>query len=241
MKRAGRGEMPFLQQEFQLKKYWLLRWCVVVTYLQTVSSFRMVPPPSTRVESFASHPIWMLRSNIGNADVLLKYHNHRPPVATACQMTSRSASSSPKKDTKAEDPLTPEKVAELIEVSFVNGIIQLSQGYVDVLKLLIAAIQAGYNLGMTPGNLLDTVAECPEQTANRPLMDEEVALRTTWIQIVYLVLDHVKYKGKNLEDLNLANNRETGRSDAIDDAMLLVAFIALLSFRATAFVPKLTL
>lgn len=97
--------------------------------------------------------------------------------------------------------LTPERVAEMIEVSFVNGVMQLAQGYVDVLKLFIAAVIAGYSLELSPGTLLETVAACPDQSANRPLMDEEVQLRTTWIQVIYLVLDYVKYQDKTLEDL----------------------------------------
>ena len=142
----------------------------------------------------------------------VRYNSRRQ---VACSMSSTKPATGGDKG-EEEPPLTPEKVAELIEVSFVKGVMQLAQGYVDVLKLFIAAVSSGYALGMTPGNLLDTVADCPEQSANRPLMDEEVTLRTTWIQVIYLVLDHVHYKDKNLGDLDLVNQRQDGRSDAID-------------------------
>ena len=114
-----------------------------------------------------------------------------------------------------EKELTPAKVAELIEVSFVNGVMQLAQGYVDVLKLFIAAVQAGYSLKLSPESLLEAVDACPEQSANRPLMDEEIKLRTTWIQVVYLVLDHVKYKDVTISDMG--NVSDTAIDLAIRD------------------------
>ena len=111
------------------------------------------------------------------------------------------------KESKSEElseddkKLTPELVAEMVEVSFVNGIMQLSQGYIDVLKLFIAAVASGYSLGMSPDTLLEAVAACPNQSANRPLMEEEIQLRSTWMQVIYLMLSHVKYKEKTLEDV----------------------------------------
>lgn len=112
-----------------------------------------------------------------------------------------SAAESKKRDdnTEQQTTLTPEKVAEMVEVAFVNGVMQLAQGYVDVLKLFIVAVQSGYSLEMPPKSLLEAVAACPVQSANRPLMDEEIQLRTTWIQLVYLVLDFVKYESKSLD------------------------------------------
>jgi hypothetical protein len=107
--------------------------------------------------------------------------------------TSDATSTNP--DNNRKEELTPERVAELIEVSFVNGVMQLAQGYVDVIKLFIASVLAAYKMGLTSTQLLETVAACPHQSANRPLMKEEEQLRSTWIQMVYLVLDHVGYNG----------------------------------------------
>ena len=90
--------------------------------------------------------------------------------------------------------LTADKVAELIEVSFVNACLQLAQGFVDVLKLLIAAIKAGYEIGVTPSDLVAKVDSIPDQTAGRQLMPEEIILRNTWIQVVYLTLSSVNHR-----------------------------------------------
>ena len=77
----------------------------------------------------------------------------------------------------------------MIEVTFVNGVMQLSQGFIDVLKLFIVAVKAAYEQGIPISSLLEEVAACPVQSANRPLMDEEVALRSSWMNVVYLVLE----------------------------------------------------
>lgn len=119
--------------------------------------------------------------------------------------------------TEDEKALTPEVVAEMVEVSFVNGVMQLSQGYVDVLKLFIAAVISGYSLDISPQDLMEKVAACPHQSANRPLMEEEIQLRTSWIQVIYLVLSHVDYqeKAKTLEDLDLEDSIRKQYEDAI--------------------------
>lgn len=96
--------------------------------------------------------------------------------------------------------LTPEKIGEMIEVSFVNGVMQLSQGYIDVLKLFIVACKAGYEQGMPITDLTEQVEACPVQSANRPLMAEEMALRQSWMNIVYLVLQRV---GHGTDDVNV--------------------------------------
>ena len=96
-------------------------------------------------------------------------------------------------DTKEEaaEQLTPAKIGEMIEVTFVNGVMQLSQGYIDVLKLFIVATKAAYEQGIPIASLLKEVEACPVQSANRPLMEEEAALRSSWMNVVYLVLEKV--------------------------------------------------
>jgi len=98
--------------------------------------------------------------------------------------------------------LTPEKIGEMIEVTFVNGVMQLSQGYIDVLKLFIVACKAGYEQGLSMSDLTAQVEACPVQSANRPLMEEEVALRSSWMNIVYLVLQSV---GNGTDDVEVGN------------------------------------
>lgn len=65
---------------------------------------------------------------------------------------------------------------------------QLRTGYVDVLKLFIAAAVAGYEFGYQIDEIQKELANCKTQSANRPLMDEEVTLRNTWYCLVYLTL-----------------------------------------------------
>ena len=89
-----------------------------------------------------------------------------------------------------EKPLEVEAIAELVEVAFVNACLQLASGYVDVLKLFAVAVKAGYERGMPlVPDLIGLVEACPVETANRPLMDEEAALRRTWMGLVYLTLE----------------------------------------------------
>jgi len=52
-------------------------------------------------------------------------------------------------ETKEEKELTPPIIAEMIEVSFLNSCLQLSQGYVDVLKLFIVAVKSGHELSIS--------------------------------------------------------------------------------------------
>ena len=116
------------------------------------------------------------------------------PIATTCTSTSASSAlfaSTDGPDADAKEELTPAKIGEMIEVTFVNGVMQLSQGFIDVLKLFIVAVKAAYEQGIPISSLLEEVAACPVQSANRPLMDEEVALRSSWMNVVYLVLERV--------------------------------------------------
>lgn len=87
-----------------------------------------------------------------------------------------------------ETKLTPETIVEMIEVSFVNGCLQLSQGYVDVLKLLIVAVKAAYEYGLSIPDLMERLSSWPVRSANRDLMKEEIALRSAWINIIYMTL-----------------------------------------------------
>jgi hypothetical protein len=106
-------------------------------------------------------------------------------------------SEAPSKGEPEEEKLSLDKVAELIDTTFVNACMQLSQGYVDVLKLLIVSIKSGYELGATPSELVAKVEAVEVKAAGRPLMPEEVRLRDAWIQIVYLVLAQADHTTEN--------------------------------------------
>lgn len=86
------------------------------------------------------------------------------------------------------DTTTPSGIAEALEVSFVHACMQLRSGYVDVLKLFIAAAMSSYQLGFTVPEIQEALSQCPNESANRPLMPEEVDLRETWYSLVYLLL-----------------------------------------------------
>jgi hypothetical protein len=91
------------------------------------------------------------------------------------------------------ETLSPQQIADLIEISFIQACLSLAQGYVDTLKLFIVAVKASYEQGCRDVHqLIEDVNACPHQTANRPLLPEEQALRSTWIQAVHLMLDHIQ-------------------------------------------------
>ena len=97
--------------------------------------------------------------------------------------------------------LTAPMVAEMVETTFVNACMQLSSGYVDVLKLFIVAAKAGYELGLTIPQLQLELSSCKSQSAGRPLLAEEVELRSVWISLVYLTLERVSHlKNSSLGD-----------------------------------------
>ena len=118
----------------------------------------------------------------------------RPPPLGVTQSrghveTSLSLSS-PEQDGE-EEQLTPETVAELVEVSFLNACLQLSSGYVDVLKLFIVACKSGYDLDLSLESLHQLVLDCPVNSAGRDLMKEEIDLRREWMVVVYTMLNEL--------------------------------------------------
>lgn len=105
------------------------------------------------------------------------------------------------------DTSTPSGLAEVLECTFVNACMQLSSGYVDVLKLFIAGCIACYERRFTLTVMNDALNSCPVQTANRRLMDEEVNLRSQWLSVVYMTLESMGYRN-NDDDGKPATNEE---------------------------------
>eukprot|EP00536_Pseudo-nitzschia_multiseries_P014477 jgi/Psemu1/291472/fgenesh1_pg.710_\ len=93
------------------------------------------------------------------------------------------------------DTQTPAGVAELLEVSFVHACIQLASGYVDVLKMFIAASIGAYEAGFSVASILEELEENTNlpNTANRPLVDEEKQIRRDWLSLVYATLAAMGY------------------------------------------------
>ena len=108
------------------------------------------------------------------------------------------------------ESLSPGQIDELIEVSFIQACLSLAQGYVDTLKLFIVAVKASYEQGVRGvDELVDAVNRCPVQTARRPLLPEEEALRSTWIHAVHLMLEHIGHSSAaqvNADDRNKTIN-----------------------------------
>ena len=82
----------------------------------------------------------------------------------------------------------------MVEVSFVKACLQLSQGYVDVLKLFIVAVKAWYERGNSTVQLVQDLQHIKDTAAGRDLLPEEIRLRTTWIQAVNLMLKHLEHE-----------------------------------------------
>jgi hypothetical protein len=59
--------------------------------------------------------------------------------------------------------------------------------------LFIVSVKSAYQRSSHMSTVVDQVQACPLQTAGRPLVAEEVRLRTTWIYAVALMLDQVGY------------------------------------------------
>jgi hypothetical protein len=98
----------------------------------------------------------------------------------------------------------------MLEVTFIKACLQLATGYVDILKLFIAAVTAGYNRDIPIPQLIQLVAQCPNNTANRELSKEEIDLRSSWMIVSYLTLETIdrlegndKNMGANKTDLQI--------------------------------------
>eukprot|EP00539_Tryblionella_compressa_P015016 CAMPEP_0178839296 /NCGR_PEP_ID=MMETSP0746-20121128/13790_1 /TAXON_ID=913974 /ORGANISM="Nitzschia punctata, Strain CCMP561" /LENGTH=240 /DNA_ID=CAMNT_0020502339 /DNA_START=11 /DNA_END=733 /DNA_ORIENTATION=+ len=104
---------------------------------------------------------------------------------------------------------TPSGIAELLEVSFVQACIQLASGYVDILKMFIAASVAAYENGFSIPTMQQELQNCQRNTANRPLLPEEITLRNNWLSIVYLTLAAMNHIGSPHDDKAAASSVPT--------------------------------
>mmetsp|Transcript_17596 Transcript_17596/g.26491 ORF Transcript_17596/g.26491 Transcript_17596/m.26491 type:complete len:293 (+) Transcript_17596:80-958(+) len=123
-----------------------------------------------------------LPSDGGTYTTSLKRHLYSQPSPTSSRPTT----------TVEDEELTPETIAEMIEVSFIQSCLQLSQGYVDVLKLFIVAVKTGYETNLSLEELHQLVQDCPVNSAGRDLMKEELALRREWMMMVYEMMKVLK-------------------------------------------------
>ena len=87
--------------------------------------------------------------------------------------------------------VAPPSIAECLEASFVPAVMGAARGDVTELKLFIAAAQAAHHAGDSVDGLQAAMGQLPVQSAGRPLASEELALRSQWIALVFLTLDHL--------------------------------------------------
>lgn len=123
----------------------------------------------------------------------------------------------------ANDPknLTPETIAEMIEVSFIQSCLQLASGYIDVLKLFIVAVKAGYEANMSVEVLSKLVEECPVNSAGRLLAHEEKELRREWMLVVYKMLNGLQIHDQ-IVDTNINSQSAEERVSRVVSAILAI-------------------
>lgn len=124
-------------------------------------------------------------------------------------------SSSPKGE--VGEGLSVEKISTLIEVTFIQSCLQIATGYVDILKLFLATLKAAYDQKIPMPTLIESVAsmDITRNTANRPLMEEEISLRTLWMNIAYLTLECLYRMESNSAELEFDSNMD----EALDKSL----------------------
>lgn len=129
---------------------------------------------------------------------------HYATTANNMPPSSSSSESNNKDVTKTDDAkeLTLDTLIEMLDVSFINACLQLSKGYIDVLKLFIVSVQTAYKMNISIENIIQTLADYTDESskaANRKLLKEEILIRTIWIYLIYLTL----------QSLNIPKNNDT--------------------------------
>jgi len=71
--------------------------------------------------------------------------------------------------------------------------------------------KAGYEKGIAVPVLLAKVADCPIQSANRPLMKEEEDLRTLWVNLVYFALGTMKHSSDDATILDTIDENTSSK------------------------------
>lgn len=159
-------------------------------------SSTILPPPPPRRHPTATHGSWPPSTAVAASTTALQMVDGKGDVESSNSDSSGNSNMRPLYDGTNytfPDTTTPAGLAEVLEVSFVNACLQLATGYVDVLKLFIAGCLAAYERDVAMDVLQEALEACPTQTANRPLLAEEVELRRTWIGVVYLTLEAMEY------------------------------------------------
>jgi len=106
-------------------------------------------------------------------------------MQTSFRISALSDASS--KDGNGTD-LTLQDIAILMDKSFVEACMQLASGYVDVLKLFIAAARTAFKDGYSSSKVIEAIGNVEMPAAGRELLPEEKRLRDTWISVIFMAL-----------------------------------------------------
>eukprot|EP00904_Undaria_pinnatifida_P008347 jgi/Undpi1/4642/HiC_scaffold_18.g07996.m1 len=90
--------------------------------------------------------------------------------------------------------MEPASLASLVESTFVMA--AAGNSYQEGLKAFIATVKEAYERGYTVPALTMETSFVPTKTAGRDLLPEEVELRSIWIALVYLTLEHANWPQK---------------------------------------------
>ena len=191
-----------------------LLWLAIVAQIKTSNAFL---PASRKIAGAAAagrmkhdvqSPTPIADGGTYASSIMLVYS--QPEAASS----ATSAASAPKGEN--EKDLTPETIAEMIEVSFLQGCMQLAQGYVDVLKLFIVAVKTGYEKKIPLDELNQLVQDCPVNSAGRDLMKEELELRREWMAVVYGMMERLN--NNEMGDQETTSDNTSTRSSSNDSS-----------------------
>ena len=93
----------------------------------------------------------------------------------------------------------------------------------DVLKLFLVATRAAYEKKIPLSELVDVVSACPVQSANRPLSDQEIEVRTTWLNLGYLTLSTLDKMENGSGAATISSDWDMGISEEVLDQYLIAA------------------
>lgn len=113
----------------------------------------------------------------------------------------------------------PPSISECVEASFVPAVMGVARGDVTELKLFIASAQAAYRTSEEVDALTAAMDALPVQSAGRPLMPEESAVRADWIGLVYLTLERLAAVESAEEEEAEASEGGSAAADLVPRAM----------------------
>jgi len=196
----------------------ILAFLISGVYAFTPQAFFLVSPTIIRTRTLASYygGGTGTQNNVvcpTTTQITPLFHRNHPHQNQCIQ---QKKSSIVRKATVSGDTftgLTKEKIAVIIEVTFIEACLGLGEGNLDVFKLFVTTIKAAYEQRIPIPELVDSIAEVDKtrMSAKRPLTSEEVNLRTTWLNLGYLTLEYLNRIEKGSADLSF--------DDDIDNAL----------------------